>query len=79
MKRLVNFFAILSILMSSCSIPPLTTPTPPPIMTETPIVAETPSPTWTAIVTEVPTASVPAPPAPNVNCFGLSLYLDPAL
>ena len=79
MKSLVNFFTILSFLMSSCSIPPLTTPTPPPIMTETPIVAVPTLATELPVVTKTPTAPVPALPEPNVTCFELSLYLDPAL
>jgi hypothetical protein len=31
------------------------------------------------VVTEAPIATEPAPPTPNVTCFELSLYLDPAL
>ena len=73
MKRLVYFFAILSILMFSCSIPSTATPTTLPLITEPPQVTEPP------VVTEAPTAAGIPVPAPNVTCFELSLYLDPAL
>jgi hypothetical protein len=79
MKSLVYFFAILSILMFSCSLPSTATPTSPPVVTEPPAATETPLVTEPPVITEAPTASEPAPPAPNAFCNELSLYLDPTL
>lgn len=73
MKRIVYFFATLSILMFSCSLPSIATPTSPPLVTDTPQKTETP------LVTDAPTATGTVVPAPNVTCHELSFYLDPAL
>lgn len=81
MKRLVYFFAILSFLMFSCSIPSTatSTPTPPPLVTEPPQATETLVVTEPPVATEAPTAAGPVAPVPNVTCNELSLYLDPGL
>jgi hypothetical protein len=86
MKRLIYFFAILSIALFACGIPTTTiTPTEPPVVTDPPFVTGPPiytepvTTTETPVVTEPATAAVPTIQPPNVTCHELSLYLNPAL
>jgi hypothetical protein len=77
MKRLVYFFAVLSLTVFACAAPATATPTQPPAATLPPSILDTPVVvTQPPVATEPPTASAPPVPAPNVTCQKLSLYVD---
>jgi hypothetical protein len=81
MKRLGFSLAILSIFMLACNLSTVTTPTAtaPAVVTVAPVPSNTPLATQLPVATEPPTAALPPVPQTNVSCFGLALYLDPAL
>ena len=88
MKRLVYSLAILSILLFACNIStPVTPPVviPASVVSETPTVTEilpmteTPTVTETSTAAETPTVTETPVPQTNINCYELSLFLEPAL
>ena len=91
MKRIVCSLAILSVTIFACSLSTATPTTTQPAVTEASTITETLAASQTATTTGTPTATGqstatatlgnegPLFPPNNVTCYGLSIYIDPAL